>query len=68
MPLAHHVGLVVEATGDRDVDDAAGRAQEQPAGLLEPKTRAAAFGAMPNSEMKRSPKWRRLKPMSRASS
>ena len=35
MPLVHHVGLIVEATGDRDVDNAAGRVQEQAAGMLE---------------------------------
>ena len=37
MPLAHNVGLVVEAAGHRDVGDATGGAQEQPAGTLEPK-------------------------------
>ena len=43
MPLADHVGLVVEAAGNRDVDDATGRAQEQTAGTLEPKNPRRRF-------------------------
>ncbi len=37
MPLAHHVGLVVEAAGHRHIDDATRGAEEQPAGTLEAK-------------------------------
>ena len=37
MPLAHHVSLVVEPAGHRDVGDATAGAQEHPAGMLEPK-------------------------------